>query len=154
MPTATKRAKKAPPTTKAKATPAARPTKDAISVAASLTHAQVGEFNVRMGTPKSIALRYDLAQAAQTNPLRAQAAALGMCWEAGGTAKPPAQWSRFNCDPMAYGGAVIDELSRRGVPLGVVVHAGQVAFIHMMKDLPTQEEVAAHEDFSEARPEV
>ena len=156
MPTTTKRPSKKAAARVAGATRRATREKpaEASSVAVDLSHVQVGAHNVRMGTPKSTALRYDLVQAAQTNQLRAQAAALGMCWEAGGTGGAPAQWARFHCDPMAYGGAVIDELSRRGVALGTVVHAGQVAFLHMMKDLPTKEEVDAQEDFSGARREA
>jgi len=59
------------------------------------------------------------------NETIAQAAALGMCWESGVEPRAPAQYRSYKSNPQTYGEAVIDELTKRGVPLAEIIVAGR-----------------------------
>lgn len=52
---------------------------------------------------------------------RVGAAAVGLAWR--GQGKPKA---KYEGDPMAYGGQVLDELVARGIPLDQIMQAGTV----------------------------
>jgi hypothetical protein len=51
---------------------------------------------------------------------------------------------------MAYGSAVLEKLLRRGVLPEDIETAGTAAWLHLIAMLPSEDEVAAAEDFSEA----
>jgi len=116
-------------------------------------HVKVGAHNVRLGSPPSMALRFDVLNAVGTNEGRANAAALGLCWESGGTSGAPAKWAQYGYNTLAYGGAVLDELVKRGVSIGEIANAGYAAFLHLTAALPTGGAVQAAEDFTGAQPE-
>lgn len=79
----------------------------------------------------SFSLQADLvpvgAQAMESGNLgqiaRLQAALVGLAWT--GPGKPRAKYSS---DPLAYGGAVLDELVERGLPFGAITSAGTMLF--------------------------
>lgn len=55
---------------------------------------------------------------------RVQAALVGLAWT--GPGKPRA---KYGGDPLAYGGAVLDELIERGVPFSDIASAGSVLLL-------------------------
>ena len=77
----------------------------------------------------SFAIQADIvplgAQAAQENNMgklaRLQAALVGLAWT--GPGKPRA---KYGGDPLAYGGAVLDEMIERGVSFGDIASAGSM----------------------------
>lgn len=109
----------------------------------------IGGQSIRLGRPASLAVRIDVIAAVSTSEVRGLAAALGICWEAG-SPRPPAQYAKFRYDALRYGGAVLDALLGRGVPLGEIMTAGQEAFLWLAESVPTGDRVQAHEDFCEA----
>jgi hypothetical protein len=102
--------------------------------------------DVPLKTPESASARWDVYSAATTNPNRAFAAALALCWD--GPKKPRTKLQAHRFDALSFGGAVLDELVSRGVPLPEVIGAGLVAWKLCGDGLITGEEVEAAEDFS------
>lgn len=77
------------------------------------------EFAPRL--PASYTERREITLAFATSPERASCAALGRCWV--GPGKPAA---KYEYEPLAYGGAVMDELVARGLPVpSILAAAGQ-----------------------------
>lgn len=99
---------------------------------------KVGQREVTIALPKSLSVRYDVASFYSSNPTRACAAALGLCW--GGLGRPKAKYES-SYSVGQYGGEVLDELLSRGVPLHEIVAAGSVAFITICRSLPQAGEV-------------
>ena len=95
--------------------------------------------------PKSFTLRQDLIMAIGSNPRRAAAAALGLCWAAKNP--PSAQYQRNNWDPLAYGGAVMDELVARGLDWGEVYTAGMICLSQLVDIHISEPEVQEAENF-------
>ena len=114
---------------------------------------RIGAATIKLGSPPSLTLRYNIVEAAQVSEVRARGAALGMCWEAGGSPHAPARWSKHKFDTSAYGGAVIDELLKRGIAMSEIMEAGALAFIRLMSALPSQEAVESAENFTAAEQE-
>ena len=98
--------------------------------------------------PRSFTLRQDLILGSASNPRRAAAAALGICWA--GPNRPSASYQRSNWDPMAYGGEVLDELVERGVEWDAAYHAGMVCLSVLLREHVGEPEVADAENFTEA----
>jgi hypothetical protein len=71
--------------------------------------------DVELQSPTSTSARWDVYSAATSNPNRAFAAALALCWR--GKGKPRTRLAAHRYDALAFGGAVLDELTGRGVPL-------------------------------------
>jgi len=107
--------------------------------------------DVPLEAPASASARWDVYSAATSNPNRAFAAALALCWT--GKNKPRTQLARHRFDALAFGGAVLDELVSRGVPLPEVIGAGLVAWRLCGEGLITGEEVEAAEGFSSGEEE-
>jgi len=84
----------------------------------------LGGKPITIGKPRP-SLVASVVTVAIHNETIAQAAALGMCWESGVERAPPAQYRAFKSNPQTYGEAVIDELTKRGVPLAEIVVAGR-----------------------------
>lgn len=97
--------------------------------------------------PKSFTLRQDLILGSASNPRRAAAAALGLCWA--GKSPPTAQYQRLNWDPMAYGGAVMDELVARGLAWDEVYAAGMICLSKVVESHIGETEVSEAENFTE-----
>lgn len=112
------------------------------------TVVQVGQHQVILGRPPSVASIYDVVTAAAKNELRGLAAALGLCWEAGGSKAAPAKWSTCGCDALVYGGRVIDQLAARGIPLEDWTDAASRAFLELAERLPKKKAVEELEDFT------
>ena len=93
-------------------------------------------------------VRYELLQAAEENPMRGMAAAVGACWSSGG--RPKARLAGCRHNVMVYGGQVLDELLARGVDLPSFADAGRQALILLAGSLPVAADVDAAEGFSEA----
>ncbi len=110
---------------------------------------QVGGQNVVLGRPPSVAVAIDVVQALAKNELRGLAAALGICWEAGGSRAAPAQYKLCGYDALLYGGKVIDQLSLRGLSLPDWMPAAQAAALELMQLIPQQKGVAAAEAFTD-----
>jgi len=114
---------------------------------------RIGTATIKLGSPPSLALRYDVVEACGVSEVRGRAAALGMCWEAGGSPHAPARWSKHGYKTLAYGGAVVDELLKRGIAMSDIMEAGAVAFMRLMSALPSQEAVESAENFTAAEQE-
>lgn len=134
--------------------PPKRPTKKPAAPARQVTApppadaVTIGTRTVRLRSPSSPSMAFDVVTATNTNELRAICAALGMCWEAGPDLGCPAKYKDHKYNALAYGGAVLDALIARGVPLDQVTHAGQVAFMLLAAKLPTRKDVDEAEGFS------
>ena len=102
--------------------------------------------DIPLKTPTQTSDRWDAYSAATANPNRAFAAALALCWD--GPNKPSARLASHRFDALAWGGAVLDELVDRGVPLPEVIGAGLRAWQLCGEGLITGEEVADAEGFS------
>ena len=99
---------------------------------------KVGQREVTISLPKSLSVRFDVAAFYPSNPTRACAAALGLCW--GGLGRPKAKYeSTYSIG--AYGGEVFDELVQRGVSPAEIVAAGSTAFVAICRSLPKADEV-------------
>ena len=98
--------------------------------------------------PRSFTLRQDLILGSASNPRRAAAAALGLCWA--GPGRPAASYQRANWDPMAYGGQVLDELVERGIPWDEVYHIGMVCLSQVVEAHVGEPEVAEAANFTES----
>lgn len=85
-----------------------------------------------------------IAVAAAHNETTAQAAALGVCWQAGTERRPPADYRRFKSNPQTFGEAVIDELTDRGIPAPDIIRAGRecLTWLLSMVITATEPEVA------------
>ena len=114
---------------------------------ATPTIAPLGNGQVPLRPPQSLAQCYDLLIAAQTSPLRANAAALGLCWV--GPGRPKAKFEA-TYSALAYGGQVLDELLARGLTAAEVTTAGVIAYGLVCGQVVGEQEVKADEDFSEA----
>ena len=110
---------------------------------------QVGSQAVTIGRPPSVAVAVDVVQALAKNEMRGLAAALGVCWEAGGSRAAPAAYKQCGYDALLYGGRVIDQLSARGVSLAEWMEAAQVAALELMALVPQQKEIEAAEAFTD-----
>jgi len=78
---------------------------------------------VKLAPISSFAVQADLVPAmdfeAPGRIFRVGAAAVGLAWR--GPGKPKA---KYDSDPVSYGGAVLDDLVARGIPLDQIVQAG------------------------------
>lgn len=120
--------------------------------------------------PGSYSAALDVMVAAKDNPRRGLAAALGLCWPVFnrkqrrrmGEDHPWAPLTHslasHNFNALAFGGAVLDEITERGCTLEEFSIAGAIA-LDMLTDLlpesddedvPDVDEVTAVADFSEA----
>jgi hypothetical protein len=92
--------------------------------------------------PASIAARWDVAITAGMEGCRprALAAALGMCWPRFHRRYP------YQGNALAYGGHVIDTLTKEGASFGEILAAGAEASELCVADLPAVDGAA---DFSE-----
>lgn len=114
---------------------------------------QLGDMSVELRKPKSHAIRYEILAAADESNNRAGTAALGVCWQAGPTGrKPTARYVKCKCNPLIYGGRVLDELVGRGIDYAELMNASLEAFRLLASDLLDAAEVEEAEDFSEAVP--
>lgn len=102
--------------------------------------------DVPLKAPASASARWDVYSAATSNPNRAFAAALALCWD--GPNKPRTRLAAHRFDALSWGGAVLDELVERGVPLPEVIGAGLRAWQLCGEGLITGEEVKDAEGFS------
>lgn len=84
------------------------------------------------------------ADAADSDPMvLVYAAAIGLCW--------PGLVTRPSADILAYGDAVLEELSRRGCSFKELASVGQRLVDAIVDSVPTPGEVAQAEDPSKAR---
>ena len=111
------------------------------------TTVSLAGVDVPLTRPTSASARWDVYSAATSNPNRAFAAALALCWT--GAGKPRARLAAHRYDALAWGGAVLDELVDRGVPLPEVIGAGLVAWQLCGEGLITGAEVDEAEGFSD-----
>jgi hypothetical protein len=107
---------------------------------------------VRLARPASLAVCYEVAVLYGENRPRSLAAALGICWAAGGSRGAPR--ARFTADTAAYGAAVFDELVGRGLHPQDIFAAGVRAHELIATALPSPRSVDAVEGFSEGRAEA
>lgn len=111
----------------------------------------LGGVEVELVAPTSAAARWDVYGAATTNANRAFAAALALCWS--GKGKPRARLAAHKYDPLAFGGAVLDELVARGIAVPEVLGAGLRAWQLCGEGLITAEEVEDAEGFFDGEEE-
>lgn len=109
----------------------------------------VGEHTVPLITPASYTVRYEVWTSGVYSEVRAACAALGLCW--GDRATAPKARYEATYSVYIYGGQVLDELVARGIPAREVLAAGGVAYRQICSEwAPTEQEIAAAEDFSAA----
>ena len=110
---------------------------------------RVGEHEITLGIPASYSIRIDVLTAAGQHAQRAFAAALAVCWR--GKGRPTSKLSAHRYDVLAFGGAVIDELTGRGVPYQQIVEVGGLAWVGLSEatEIPTEVEVEDQANFTE-----
>lgn len=100
-------------------------------------------------TPPGYTARWEVVRAYSGNAHRALAAALGLCLggrlarmleKQGGQ---PVTYEGCGCDPLVYGGRVIDALIAQRIELPQILAAGGVAFRHCAAALITEQEIEA-----------
>ena len=94
---------------------------------------------IAIGKPRP-ALVLPIAVVAAHNETIAQAAALGICWEAGTQSKPPAAYRNFKSNPQTYGEAVIDQLTERGMNAPDIIRAGRECLTWLLSTIITATE--------------
>jgi hypothetical protein len=107
--------------------------------------ATIGGGVVTLAPPKSYTARLDVVLASARNPHRGAAAALGLCWQSVGRPK-----AVYAYEPLPYGGAVLDELTERGVKMVEIVAAGTIALALCSDGLISEDEVTTAAGNSEA----
>jgi len=110
---------------------------------------------IQLRHPKSFAAVYDLTNAFYNEYRhphklgRIVCAAVGMCWSDENEGKGPPRYNLAECDPIAYGGVVMDWLANKGVHANLVFDLGAAFITEVEKKLPSGEEVEAEKDFIE-----
>lgn len=108
----------------------------------------LGGRTVRLEVPASYSTRSDIAfYGDEGNPRRLMAAALGVCLR--GPGRVPVRYAAHGCDPMRYGGAVLDALVERGVPESEIWPLARDAFALVVNSVVSQQEVKEAEGNSE-----
>lgn len=97
-------------------------------------------------TPPGYTARWEVVRAYSQNAPRALAAALGLCLGARlqrmlEKQGQPLSYESCGCDPLAYGGKVIDALVSQKIELSQILTAGGVAFRHCAAALITEPEI-------------
>ena len=110
----------------------------------------VGDLQIPLQLPDSMAVREEIRLAAMDNRHRASWAALGVSW--GLDSKDHRLGLPYTGDVLGYGARVFDLLIGRGYTATDVRLAGLEAWVFIVGSLPTPEGVEAAEDFSEAPP--
>lgn len=108
---------------------------------------KIQNAEIVLSAPSSYSARWDVYSAAASNPNRSFAAALGLCWR--GPTAPKARLAQHKFDALSYGGAVMDELVARGVPVADIMNAGVQAWHLCGEGLITATEVEDAENFSD-----
>jgi len=104
----------------------------------------LGGKPIAIGKPRP-SLVLPIAVVAAHNETIAQAAALGICWEAGTEKRPPAAYRNFKSNPQTYGEAVIDQLTDRGLKSDDIIRAGRKCLAWLWESVTitaTEQEVA------------
>lgn len=123
----------------------------------------LGGEKAQLRAPDSYAAALDVAVGLQTNPRRALWAALALCWPV--FSRPYRRkmakdhpWQPLNStlagsgfDALAFGGAVLDELTARGLSLDEIGEAAGEAIEMLTSILPEDEDVDAIEGNSGAQ---
>jgi hypothetical protein len=119
-----------------------------------MSQIKIKDQEIQLQQPQSYAIRWDVATAGPRSPMRAMAAAIGVCWPPVNAIWPGASGRRCplyeasGYDALRYGGTIIDDLTAAGVPMSEIVKAGAVALSLVQNGLFGEREVAAAEDFS------
>lgn len=114
---------------------------------------QLGARSFDLVLPRSHTVRREVLAAAGDNPSRALAAALGVCCPralkmlADGGRRIDYEASR--CNPLRYGGELLDAFESAGVDLAQVIEAGSTAFQWLAESLISESEVRAEVGNSE-----
>jgi hypothetical protein len=97
--------------------------------------------------PRSHTIRREVLAAANDNPSRALAAALGVaCPRAVKMLADQGKridYEASKCNPLRYGGELLDAFETSGVDLAQVIEAGSVAFQWLAESLISESEVRA-----------
>ena len=103
---------------------------------------------VRLVAPKKVGVCTELAVLCARHDIRGKAAALGLCWFAGGSpGYPGGMPDRFKHDLLEYADAVLEELYARGYTLNNVAELGDAAFALVASRVPTGEGVRSAAGF-------
>lgn len=112
----------------------------------------LGNQPLTLQRPDSFAARQDVIELGADNFNRTLGAALGLCWRASEKKLGVSyQGSKFNAG--VYGGAVIDVLQARGVPLAQILAVGLAAWRLCREGMISEAEVDEAEDFSDPHAE-
>ncbi len=114
---------------------------------AEATTVKIGEHELKLVAPESMAIRWEILGLAGINHQRACWAALGAC--AKGKGRPKTLYEACGYSPAIYGQRVADELLKRpGVTFNQVYGAGLTALSYLQGTVIPAEEAAATEDFT------
>jgi hypothetical protein len=91
---------------------------------------------VALDKPKSAAARWDVLSIMQSNPRRAAAAALALCWPKLGRKARKAGIDFTGAAPEVFGGRVLDLLLEQGASMREVLVAGGRALDLCAESLP------------------
>tara|TARA_Y100000361_G_C11061218_1_gene290597 strand:+ start:27 stop:380 length:354 start_codon:yes stop_codon:yes gene_type:complete len=87
---------------------------------------KIKDLEVGLEKPASIAACFDVLSAIAENPLRGQAAALGLCSR--GPARPPVRLKAASAAGwLEYGGQIVDHYAKQGVGVGDWIEAAREA---------------------------
>ena len=117
---------------------------------------QLGARSFELIMPRSHTVRREVLASANDNPSRALAAALGVCCPralkmlADGGRRIDYESSK--CNPLRYGGELLDAFEAAGVDLAQVIEAGSTAFQWLAESLISESEVKAEVGNSEPPP--
>jgi len=108
---------------------------------------QLGARSFELVLPRSHTVRREVLAAANDNPSRALAAALGVaCPRAVKMLADQGKridYEASKCNPLRYGGELLDAFEAAGVDLAQVIEAGSVAFQWLAESLISESEVKA-----------
>ena len=113
------------------------------------TNVVLAGTEIELRRPDSYTIRAEVVALDVTSWLRARGAALGYCWGARKRAWLATTPAACRHDAAVYGQRIIDGLVARGVPMREILEAGLVASKLCAGGLPTEQEVADAEDFSD-----
>lgn len=113
---------------------------------------KLGQYEYPLTMPSSFAVRHEIVASGGSNAQRAFAAALGACCPRLDK-QLEVSLERSGFVPLKYGGAVIDALAEKGVPMADIVEAGGIAYGLIVSSFISEDEVASAEGFTAPKPE-
>ncbi len=110
----------------------------------------LGGQKLKLQPGNSHMVRYEIGALGASSWPRATAAALAFCIRNPLALRPKASLEACHHNVSVYGQRYFDQLIERGITPAEIVRAGADAYVLCVEGLPSNDEVDAAEDFSEA----